>query len=329
MQNKDLIISISKRLLTSIFVVFIIISLIFVLTRLAPGDPSYKYISPSLSSKHIELVKQKFQLDEPLHIQYIYFIRNIFEGDLGISYNYKKPAFDVIFEALSFTIKFSTAVFIFQLIISFILAIISIKLAGSTLDKFITKVSLLVYSLPVFVSGLLLILLFSIIFDWLPMSGYYSLGSNDKSTFLILWDNFKHLILPVLTLSLSFIPVYFRYIRDNFESISNSAFIINLKANGVSDKVILLKHIIPNSINPLLAIAGIDIGVLLSGSLITEYIFGLPGMGRLTLEAIFSRDYPLIIGCSILSSVFMVIANIGMDALRTLLDKRNSEVIIS
>lgn len=329
MQNKEIIRNISKRLLTSIFVVFIIVSLIFVLIRLAPGDPSYKFVSPSLSSKHIDIVKQKFQLDEPIHIQYFYFIKNIFEGDLGISYDYRRPAFEVIFEALSFTVRFSILVFIFQLIISFILAFISIKLAGGTIDKLITKVSLLVYSLPVFVAGLILILLFSIVLDWLPLSGYYSISSNDKSILLNIWDNFKHLILPVITLSLSFIPVYFRYIRDNFESLSSSAFILNLKANGISEKIILVKHIIPNSLNPLIAIAGIDIGLLLSGSLITEYIFGLPGMGRLTLEAIFSRDYPIIIGCSILSSLFMVFANIGMDLFRTLLDKRNSEVIIS
>lgn len=328
MQKKELIKNIFKRILSSLFVVFIIISVIFVLIRLAPGDPSQKYFSPELSSEHIEIVKEKFQLDKPIYIQYINFVWNLLNGDLGISYHNKKPVIEVIFESLPFTLIFSGIVFTVQFIISFTLAFISMKTMGKLLDSIIKKTTLFIYSVPIFVSGLLLLLFFSVLLNWLPFSGLSSLRQYDLTGIEKYLDYLRHLTLPVITLSLSYMPVYFKYFRDTIDPLYDASFIVHLKGNGISNNKLFLRHIFPNTINPVLAIVGIDLGLLLGGALITEVIFGLPGMGRTTISAIFSRDYPLIIGCCFFSSIFILLANLIADIIRSIIDKRNSKIIL-
>lgn len=329
MQKKEIIKSISKRLLSSIFVVFIIISVIFVLIRLAPGDPSQKYITPELSSVLSENIRQNFHLDEPIYIQYVNFVWNLFNGDLGMSFHYKKPVIDVIFEVLPFTIKFSFIVFTCQFVISFILAFISMKNMGKRLDSIISKTTLFLYSIPLFVSGLLLLLLFSVLLEWLPFSGLESIDKSDLTGIEKYLGYLKHLTLPVITLSMGYIPIYYKYLRETIDPLYDVSFIVHLKGNGVSNNKLFLSHIFPNTINPILAIVGIDLGNLLGGALIIEVIFGLPGMGRLTIFAVFERDYPLIIGCCIFSSIFMLLANLIADIIRSTIDKRHSKIILT
>jgi len=136
------------------------------------------------------------------------------------------------------------------------------------------------------------------------------------------FDYIVHLILPVITLCLGGIAVYYRYLMDNLEDIYNKPYILNLRAAGLKEKEITLKHIIPNAISPLITVTGIDLGLLLSGALITEVIFGLPGMGRLTVTAILTRDYPLVLGCTFTAGVFIIIANLAADIIKAKIDKR-------
>ena len=137
-----------------------------------------------------------------------------------------------------------------------------------------------------------------------------------------LFDYIIHLVLPVITLCIGGIAVYYRYLRDNLEEIYNKPFVLNLRASGVSEKEITLRHVIPNAVNPLITVTGIDLGLLLSGALITEVIFGLPGMGRLTVTAILTRDYPLVLGCSFIAGVFIIISNLAADIVKAKIDKR-------
>ena len=130
------------------------------------------------------------------------------------------------------------------------------------------------------------------------------------------------MILPLATLSLGGIAVFYKYLRDNLEETYNKSFVLNLRANGVDEKTILLKHIIPNAIGPLIAVAGVELGILFGGALITEVIFALPGMGRLTINAILSRDYPLVIGCTFVSGVLVILSNFAADLLKAKIDKR-------
>ncbi len=321
MSNRILFILI-KRIASSILVLFLMISFLFLLLRMSPGDPLQKFVSPELSPGLAAKVKESFDLNSSVLIQYKSFIFNLVRGDLGISYNYRIPVLSVIKDFLPFTILLSGISFIVQICCAFFLSLISVKKINSGFDKAISKSSLVMYALPSFVTGVFLIFLFSETFDLFPASGFRSFDHDSFSFSGKLLDYFLHLVLPVITLSLGGIAVFFRYLRDNLEDIYNKTFILNLRSNGFSEKEIAWKHVIPNAVSPLVAAAGIELGVLLSGSLITEVIFGLPGMGRLAVNAIFTRDYPLIVGCTLIAGILIIVSNLLADFLKAKMDKR-------
>jgi len=311
-----------KRIISSVVILFLIITFVFFLVRISPGDPSQKFISPTLSPELAKQVKESLNLDEPLHLQYIGFLASAFQGDLGVSYNFRRNVFSVISEYLPFTVLFISVSFVLQLIISFWLAIKSVKKISGFLDKTLSWITLFIYATPVFVTGVFLVFIFSELFNFLPSSGLKSFNFDDYNFFGKILDYLKHLILPIVTLSLIEIAIFYKYLRDNLEDVYNRLFILNLKANGFSERDILLKHVIPNAINPLITIAGIELGILLGGTLIIEVVFGLPGMGRLTINAILTRDYPLVIGCTLVAGTLVILTNLTADIVKASLDKR-------
>jgi len=293
-----------------------------VLLRYSPGDPTQKFISPKLSPKLALKVKESFGLDKPVLNQYKSFLFNLTKGELGVSYTYREPVINVISRYLPFTVIFSLLSFIIQITLGLFLALYSIKRKGSWIDVLIKKASLSVYALPSFVIGVLLVYLFSWKINLFPSSGLKSFNHESFSFFEQLGDYAIHMILPLITLSLGGIAVFYKYLRDNLDETFNAHFVMNLRSYGVAEKEIIRKHIIPNSIGPMISIAGVELGILLSGALITEVIFGLPGMGRLAISAILSRDYPLIIGCTFVSGVLLILSNLLADVVRAKLDRR-------
>jgi len=320
--KKDFYWAILKRIASLILVLFLLVTFIFLLVRLAPGDPSQKFLSPQLSPELANKVYQSFGLDEPVYLQYFSFIANLFTGDFGISYNYRQPVVSVIKNYFLFTLIFSSISLIIQLALGYYLAKTAYRNEGKFLDRFLSASSIIVFSVPAFIVGLILIYIFSVQLDLLPTSGIKSDYYDDLNFFERLKDYFIHLILPMITLSVAGIAVFFKYLRDNFTVIANQSFITNLKAGGFSEKKIFRYHILPNAVQPLISIAGIEFGILLGGALITEVIFALPGMGRLTISAIFSRDFPLVIGCAFITGLMMIISNLIADLVKIKFDKR-------
>lgn len=320
--NKEILKSILKRILTSVVVLFLLITFIFFLLRVAPGDPSQKFISPELSPKLAEKVRESFDLNSSMIEQYKSFMVNLAGGDLGISYTYRIPVVSVIGEFLPFTIIFSLMSFIIQIAGGFLLALIAVKKMNGRIDRAITKISLGVYALPSFVIGVFLIVIFSEKLGMFPSSGLSSFDSGSMSFFGRAADYLRHLVLPLITLSLGGMAVYYKYLRDSLEETFNKTFVINLRAHGFEEKEIVRKHVIPNSIGPLISVAGVELGILFSGALITEVIFGLPGMGRLTINAILSRDYPLVTGCTFIAGVLVIVSNLAADLVKVKIDKR-------
>ncbi len=320
--NKKITIQILKRLLSSIITIFLLLTFIFFLVRLSPGDPTQKYLSPELSPALAQKVSESFNLNEPVITQYFSFIKNLVQGDFGYSYNYRIPVWDVIWEYLPFTLIFASIVFLFQMLFSFLLAIFSIKHLNSFIDKLLTKISILLFVTPVFVVGLFLVLIFSVQLNLFPTSGLSSFDSSGYNIFQKIFDYAIHLALPLLTLSLGGIAVFYKYLRDNIVSVMNEPFVLNLRANGFTENQILMRHIIPNAINPLISIAGIELGLLLGGTLITEVIFALPGFGRLMINSILLRDYPLIVGCSFIAAIVIILSNFAADIIKFKIDKR-------
>jgi peptide/nickel transport system permease protein len=311
-----------KRLLSSLVVLILMVCFIFILLRIAPGDPVLKFVSPELSPSLAQKIKESFGLDKPIAAQFVQFLSNTLSGNFGVSYNFRMPVTDVIKNHLPFTIIFSLTSFILQLGISYFLALLSIRKMNGFVDRLLGKTSLALYALPSFFIGVFLIFIFSEKLNLLPASGLSSFGSESFSPIEKFADYLSHMILPLITLSLGGIAVFYKYLRDNLEEIFNKPFVLNLYSYGLTKKEITKKHVIPGAIGPLISVAGVELGVLFSGALITEVIFGLPGMGRLTVNAILTRDYPLVVGCAFTSGVLIIISNFVADLLKAKMDKR-------
>ena len=311
-----------KRLFTSAVVLFLLITLVFVLIRLAPGDPVQKFITPQLSPELSSRVSESFGLNESLPSQYLSFIKNSLIGNFGISYTYRMPVFSVIQNYFLFTFVFAFLSLFLQLSAGFLLAMVSFNRTGKFWDRLISRFSIIVYAIPSFVLGIILIFIFSVKLNVLPMSGIKSIGYEDLSPFYKFGDYLLHAILPLITLSLAGTAVFYKYLRDSFDDTVNQSFILNLKASGIDRLQIFYNHILPNAIRPLVSAAGVEFGILLGGALITEVIFSLPGMGRLTVNAIYNRDFPLIIGCVFVSGFMMIFSNLIADLVKIKIDKR-------
>ena len=318
-----------RRLFSSLIILFLLISVIFILLRIAPGDPVQKFISPELSNELAEKVRESFRLNGTLFDQYLNFIKNLLTGDFGISYNYRSPVISVIKDYFFFTLIFSLISFTVQITFSYLLALKAYRNKGGLVDKALSGISLVIYSIPSFVIAVILIYIFSVSFHILPSSDLKSINFNELSFAGKLLDYFQHLILPVATLSLGGIVVFYKYLRDNFDSTGKKSFVLYLQTLGMSKNEILKKHIVPNAVGPFISVAGVELGILLSGALITEVIFGLPGMGRLTVNAILLRDYPLVVGCTFVSGILVIISNLIADFVKVKIDKRLVKEILN
>jgi len=299
------------------------------LLRISPGDPSQKFISPELSPKLTELVRKSFSLEGSLLTRYKTFILNLSKGEFGISYTYRVPVIQVIKRTLPFTIIFSLLSFIIQIGCGFLLSIVAVKKINGNVDRIISKTSLAVYAIPSFAAGVFLIYIFSAKLSILPSSGLSSFDTESYTTLQKFFDYVQHMVLPLITLSLNGIAVFYKYLRDNLEEVYSMPFVENLRASGFTEKEIVRKHIIPNAINPVISVAGVELGLLFGGALITEVIFSLPGMGRLTVDAILSRDYPLVTGCTFVAGILVILTNLCADIIKAVSDKRIAKGILN
>lgn len=310
------------RFLSSLLTLLLLVSFLFIIIRLSPGDPTDKYISAKLGSELSDRITEKFSLNQPVTNQYLSFVSNVFRGDMGASYNYRLPVFEVIWEYFSFTLVFASISFILQMSLSIWLALWIIKKRKKWLDKFVTNSSLLIYSIPAFVLGVALIYIFSVNLNLFPISGLKSIDYDNLPFLSQVLDKLHHLVLPLITLTAAGVALFYKYIKESMDDVLNQTFVINLRATGVDEKTILRKHVIPNALRPLISVAGVELGILLGGALITEVIFSLPGMGRLTVDSIFSRDYPLVIGCVFTAGAVMILANFLADIIKLKIDRR-------
>jgi peptide/nickel transport system permease protein len=310
------------RITSSFLTLFLLISFLFIIIRLSPGNPTDKYISAKLGNELSELIAEKFSLNQPITDQYFSFVANVFRGDLGVSYNYRLPVFEVVWEYFSFTLVFASISFILQISLSIIISLWVIRRKNRLLENFLNDLSLFVYSIPAFVLGVGLIYIFSAQLNLFPISGLKSIDYNSLSFVSQALDKLYHLVLPLITLTAAGVALFYKYIKESMDDILNQTFILNLRASGMDENIIFRKHVIPNALRPLISVAGVELGILLGGALITEVIFSLPGMGRLTVDSIFSRDYPVVIGCVFTAGAVMIITNLLADILKLRMDKR-------
>lgn len=289
------------------------------MTRFVPGVSS-KAIQSRAENK--VLIEENQQRGNSFFIEYISSVTNFIRLDFGYSHDYHQPVTKIIKQYFPFTLFFALTIFFFQIIFTIGFALLSFTLRSNKLDTFFSNLFLSLYSVPTFIIGISLISIFSLFLGILPTSGTGSYESYDQDFLIYIFEKVKYLILPVATLTITGVSYYYKFLREMMDEVSRKQFILALRAAGKDERSILLKNILPNSLSPFISNAGIELGLLLSGSLIVEFLFGLPGMGRITVVAILNRDYPLVVGCTVVASFVVLFANMTADIVRNRLNIR-------
>lgn len=296
-----------QRLLLVFPVMFGVVTLVFFLTHLIPGDPIDLLLGDSAFDTDREALREQLGLHLPLAEQYLQYMANLFRGDLGESLFYQQPVATLILERLPATVELMVGSMIVAMGIAIPIGVIAAVKQGSWIDQVSMFFSLLGVSMPNFWLGPMLILLFSIQLDWLPV--------NERGTFL-------HLILPSITLGTALASILSRITRSSVIETLSADYIRTARAKGISETQIVIKHALRNALIPIVTVIGLQVGVLLSGAIITEYIFDWPGLGSLLIEGIQTRDYPTVQGCVLLIAGSYVIVNLLTDLSYGYLDPR-------
>ena len=285
------------------------VTLVFVLIHLIPGDPVEVMLGETASATDKQTLRRDLGLDQPLLEQYRDFLTKLAGGNLGRSLYEQTGVKEIIAARLPATLRLALCAMISAFMISFSLAILAAVNRGGWLDHSALLFSLLGLSLPNFWLGPLLMIVFSIQLGWTPVSGHGGMG---------------HLVLPALTLGLGMAAILTRILRASLLQVMNEDFVRTARAKGLAEKQVWLKHMLRNALMPVITIMSLQFGALLAGSLITETIFAWPGIGRLTVQAIQTRDYPLVQGCVLVIAVSYVLVNFLTDILYKLVDPRVS-----
>lgn len=319
---------IAGRLLQAIPLLLGIATVTFFIMRLAPGDPMDMYLEEryrrQLDPEVIELIRQRYGLDDPIHVQYAKWLGNAAQGDLGESFRHRRPVADVIGERIPYTLQLTVLALLFDALIGIALGIFSAIKQYTRLDKTITLGSLVAYSIPGFWLALMLVLVFSVNLGWFPTSQTRSLNYEFLSFWGKVADRAWHLALPVFVLGVASAAGTARYMRNRLLEVLSEEYVLAARARGLREKTVILKHALRNAMIPIITIYGMALPFLLGGAVLIENVFAWPGMGTLAVEAVNGRDYPLILATTMMAAVLVVIGNLLADVLYAVVDPRVS-----
>lgn len=305
-----------NRLKTLIPMLIIISIISFGLLELAPGDPADAYITPLMTTQEIENVRANMGLDQPVYVRYVNWVKNTLTGDLGVSYINHSPVAEQIGEKFENTLVLMGTSLIVSIIISVPLGILFAVKKDSKITKIGRFINYVGISLPSFWIGMILIAVFSVNLGLFPTGGMHTIGNDSFS------DLIKHLILPVITISLYNTSIFTNYVEASVSEQLKKQYVITARAKGFSESVILFKHVLINSLTSIITILGMSIQRLVTGAFIVEVIFSWPGMGRLMIDSIFSRDYPMIMAITMMSALFLILGNLIADILYIVTDPK-------
>jgi peptide/nickel transport system permease protein len=302
-----------RRIALSLFLLWGVLTLSFFLVHMAPGDPVDLLLDPSLPAQDAAAMRHRLGLDRPIHVQYGEWIQAVAVGDLGTSFRQHRPVRDIILEALPLTLKLSVSALLAQYILGCALGIFSAARRSTPAERVWTVLSLALYSMPIFWLGLMLQLLLSYYWRVFPSGGAPTLEFSEVGLLPWLSDQWRHAFLPVFVLAIGGAAGVARYARNSFVEILQQDYIRAARAKGLPEIVVLLKHALRNAAIPLFSLLGLNLPFLLSGSVVTEIIFSWPGMGRVTVDAIYGRDYPVILATTLLSGCMVVLGSLLAD----------------
>jgi peptide/nickel transport system permease protein len=293
-----------RRIAATIPVLLGIIFIIFSVLYLIPGDPAITIAGPRASESTIERIRTEMGLNQPFHIRFFTYLKKVASGDLGTSVLTGRPVLKSLCEKLPYTLKLAGIAMLISIVLGILMGIISAVTRGKFLDRFCTILSVTGISIPVFLSGLVILYIFAIKLRWFPASA---------SSLVMLKNPILAFILPAFTLGIRSAAFLARIVRSSMIEVLNQDFIRTAKAKGLSPWRILFRHGLFNALIPIITVIGLDLSSYLNGSVIVETIFDLPGIGRLAMDAILKRDYPIIQGVVLIGALIFILVNLIMD----------------
>jgi peptide/nickel transport system permease protein len=317
-----------RRLIGAIPLLLGIATIIFFILNLAPGDPTSFYFNPNVPPEIIEQMRRNLGLDQPLYIQYFRWLKSFVTGDFGHSLAQSRPVSDIVFEAMPNTLMFTGIALVLVFVIGMFIGVLQAVKQYSIFDSTSSVVSLFFYSMPSFWLALMFVLVFSLkahTWGWpiaLPATGMMSVDYEFMNTGEKIMDRIAHLILPVGTLTLALAAGVARYMRGQMLEVVRQDYIRTARAKGLSERTVIMKHALRNSMLPVITLLGLYLPFLFSGAILIEMIFAWPGMGRIMVDAIFQRDYPLVMATSFIFAVIVIAGNLMADVLYAVADPR-------
>lgn len=323
MQSPSLVRYILRRILQAVPVVLGVVTLCFLLLQLAPGDLATVLAGESggATASYIDELRVRYGLDKPVYVQLLVYIKNVAFLDLGFSYRHSMPVIQLLLERLWPTLLLMGATLALSVGLGVFSGLFAALWVNTWKDHVISVAAIIAYATPLFWVGLMLILMFSVGFDLFPTS-----GMEDVVQFYEGWhrvvDIAHHLVLPAITLSLFYLALYARLMRATMLEQRGLDYVTTARAKGLTDSQITFRHVLRNALLPVVTVAGVNFGGLLGGSVVVESVFGWPGLGQLAFDALFSRDYNLLLGIFFLSSCLVVAVNLIVDIVYVFLDPR-------
>jgi peptide/nickel transport system permease protein len=314
-----------RRALTSLLLIFLVMTAVFFVVRLAPGDPLDQVVQEEFAADDRVLLRQSLGLDDSLVEQYLHWLAAGLRGDFGASFRQQRPVGEIIAEALPATLLLTTTAYGLHLILAVIAGVFLAVRRGSRLAHAVQAVGLALYSLPGFWLGLMLILLFSRLLGWLPAGGMQSPDAAFMPWPARQLDLLQHLALPVLVLAAGSFMGTARYLRASLEEVLEQDYILAARSRGVPERAVVMNHGLRNALLPVITLIGLSLPFLLGGAVVVEVVFGWPGMGRVAIEAIWARDYPVVMATTLVSAVTVVVGSLLADLLYAWADPRVKE----
>jgi peptide/nickel transport system permease protein len=306
---------IARRLLSTIPVLVIVAVLVFLLLRLTPGDPAAILAGDAASTEQIEGIRETLGLDRPLPVQFGIWVGQLLRGDLGESYYYKVRVTELIAQRLEPTMSLAALTIVIAIVVAVPLGVVAAWRFGGWFDRFLMGFSVFGFSVPVFVLGYMLVWLVSLKLGWFPVQGYKPIADG-FGPFIY------HLVLPSITLSVIYIALLARVTRASVLEALGEDYIRTARAKGLAESRVLISHALANAAVPIVTIIGIGIALLIGGVVVTESVYAIPGLGRLTVDAVLSRDFPTIQGVILFFSFIYVVVNLLVDLSYVILDPR-------
>lgn len=304
-----------RRGLATVPVLMIVAVIVFLLLRMTPGDPAAAIAGDSASALDIERIRAQLGLNDSIVSQFITWLGHVLRGDLGYSFFYKMSVTQLIGQRLEPTLSVAAVTVVLTVLIAVPLGVLAASRRGGWLDRFIMGASVLGFSVPVFVAGYLMIWLFSMQLGWLPSQGYSRIADGVGP-----W--LRNLVLPCVTLAVTYAALIARVTRAAVSEALTEDYVRTARAKGISEWRMLMRHALANAAVPIATIIGLSVAGLIGGVVVTETIYAIPGLGQLTVDAVLSRDYPLIQGITLFFSLVYVVVNLLVDLSYLLLDPR-------